>query len=758
MAVGGRTGLRAAEIDWDAHAAGPPAQWPTELRTAVGMALAARFPAVVWFGGPGNWHQIPNDACRIMLGDRHPLTAATGAAVATGIDSALDSMLASVQRTASAGSTTVQAARADEAAARHRRMRLTVGPVFAADGTVCAVFGTITDFDPAPPVSERSERTNVTVPTRSDPHGRTPGAPLSERSERTNVTVPTRSDPHGRTPGTPVSEPGRAERLSELCGALDAATCERDVAAAFLRCPEASLAADAVSLGVIDPDEGTLRIIFVGDIPAEHRDRYHAVALNGPGPMAESVRTGRSVLVQNTAQGQEPHRSVLADFAHILGTLVFNPLRDRAGVCIGALALGWSTPRSVSAAELEVVAASTAPAGPALARVQAAARDRHVAAELQDHLLDLDRSSSAAAVGAVHRLAAEGSRVGGHWYCAGPGNTTDRIALCVGAVVGQGLPAAAAMSRLRTTVTVAAGSTDDPCHVLDVVDRHARTVHGAHGAAVAYAVLDTAAYTLNYVCAANPHPLVVAPDGRIQYLTGGHRPALATSAPGGLTGAATAELPAGALLVLYTATLVELRGDERTGGLDRLAAAAAECTALPVSAVCAHLLDRMAGPHGFTDEVALLAVRPSGVTPSTFVQVIAPLADETVKLRHRLRAWLAPSCPEPILGEILVCVGEAVSNAVDHGSDPNWPHTVSIESFLHPGGLTTTVSDCGRWTGDSSASRREAVRGRGLKLIHALSHRVETVRGAHGTRMTMHHALARDPATSPVQDSGAHRP
>jgi hypothetical protein len=57
--------------------------------------------------------------------------------------------------------------------------------------------------------------------------------------------------------------------------------------------------------------------------------------------------------------------------------------------------------------------------------------------------------------------------------------------------------------------------------------------------------------------------------------------------------------------------------------------------------------------------------------------------------------------------------------------------------------LTTTVSDCGRWTGDSSASRREAVRGRGLKLIHALSRRVETVRGPHGTRVTMHHALTR---------------
>jgi anti-sigma regulatory factor (Ser/Thr protein kinase) len=695
--------LGAAGIDWEAHAAGPPAQWPTEVRTAVGLALSAQFPAVVWFGGPATWHQIPNDTCRSLLGERHPLTA-TGSHDGPGTDDAVGSILACVLRTAAASSTTLRIPTADGAAAWHRTLRLSVGPVFAGDGSVCAVFGTITDFDPA----------------------------------------------------SAVPDPDRAEQLSVLRSAIDAAMCEQDVAAAFLCCPQASWAADAVSLGVIDPAAGTLRIIFVGDIPAEQRDRYHAVAVDGPGPMAESVRTGRTVLVQNTAHGQETHRSVLSDFAHILGTLVFNPLRDPAGISIGALALGWSTPRSVSSAELAHLTAATALAGPALARVQAAEKDRHIAAELQDHLLDLDRSSTAAAIAAVHRPAADGSWVGGHWYLSAPGGTAERIALCVGSVVGRELAAAAVMSRLRSTIVVAAASTDDPGRVLDAVDRHARTVRGACGAAVAHAVLDTAHQTVAYTCAGNPYPLLVAPDGRIQYLTGGRRPRLAESTPGDLATAATADLPAGALLVLYTAGLVERRGAESTAGLDRLAEAAQECATMPVGAVCAHLLDRMAGPNGFADEVALLAVRPSGVTPNAFVQVIPALTDQIVNLRHRLGTWLAPRCPEPFLGEILISVGEALSNAVDHGSDPAWAHTVSVESFLRGDELTTTVSDCGRWTGDSSASRREAVRGRGLKMIHALSRRVETVRSPHGTRMTMHHALARYTATGHVEDNGSH--
>ena len=689
VAAGTRTDLRTTGIDWGAHAAGPPARWPSEVRTAVGLALSAQFPAVVWFGDPRGWHQIPNDACRSLLGDPHPLTA-TGSHDAPGTDRAVDLMLARVVRTAAASSTTLQVPTADGGASWHRTLRLSAGPVFAADGSVCAVFGTITDFDLA----------------------------------------------------TGMPDPHRPEQLSALRSALDAAMSEQDVAAAFLRCPQACLAADAVSLGVIDPAAGTLRILFVGDIPAEQRDRYHAVAVDGPGPMAESVRTGRTVLVQNTAQGQDTHRSVLSDFADILGTLVFNPLRDRAGISIGALALGWSTPRSVSSAELADLTAATALGGPALARVRAAEKDRRMAAELQDHLLDLDRSSSAAAVAAVHRPAADFSWVGGHWYLAAPGGTAERIALGVGSVVGAGVPAAAVMSKLRSTIVVAAGSTDDPGRVLDTLDRHARTLRGARGAAVAHAVLDTAHHTLAYLCAGNPSPLLVRPDGRIQHLTGGRRPTLA-GALGDLAAAATTDLPPGTLLVLYTAGLIERRGADSTIGLDRLAEAAQECAAMPVGAVCAHLLDRMAGPDGFTDEVALLAVRPSGVTPNTFVHVIPALTDRIGDLRHRLGTWLAPRCPEPYLGEILISVGEALSNAVDHGSDPDLAHTVSVESFLRGDELTTTVSDCGRWTGDSSASRREAVRGRGLKMIHALSRRVETVRSPHGTRMTMHHGLTR---------------
>lgn len=109
-------------------------------------------------------------------------------------------------------------------------------------------------------------------------------------------------------------------------------------------------------------------------------------------------------------------------------------------------------------------------------------------------------------------------------------------------------------------------------------------------------------------------------------------------------------------------------------------------------------------------------------------------------VRAQLRAWLEQTCPDLTMRhDVLLVLGEALGNAIEHGSEPYPGTTVSVEVFAGAEGISVTVSDTGRWSRDSSASRREAVRGRGLTLIHALSTRVQTVRTAHGTRVTMCH-------------------
>jgi two-component sensor histidine kinase len=67
---GGEMGSAIRLHDWSANELGPPSNWPTALKTAVGMALSSKFPkCIVW--GP-SLIVIHNDAFRPILGDKPP--------------------------------------------------------------------------------------------------------------------------------------------------------------------------------------------------------------------------------------------------------------------------------------------------------------------------------------------------------------------------------------------------------------------------------------------------------------------------------------------------------------------------------------------------------------------------------------------------------------------------------------------------------------------------------------------------------------
>src|ERR1700710_508412 len=95
--------------------------------------------------------------------------------------------------------------------------------------------------------------------------------------------------------------------------ALNLAQSEEEIAATFLCPPPASVNPDAVAMGMLIPDDGTLRVLFVGDVPGEYRDRYWVVAADGPGPMAECTRTGETLVVEDTEHSEPRHRSVMQD-------------------------------------------------------------------------------------------------------------------------------------------------------------------------------------------------------------------------------------------------------------------------------------------------------------------------------------------------------------------------------------------------------------------------------------------------------------
>ncbi|HVV23018.1 MAG TPA: SpoIIE family protein phosphatase, partial [Pseudonocardiaceae bacterium] len=539
----------------------------------------------------------------------------------------------------------------------------------------------------------------------------------------------------------------RETALAELEAALSAAGSTAEAMDALLASPIiAPLGATAAAIGTRTASH--VRIDYAGAFRAELRDRYHLTALDAPVPLADVIDTGRPLVMPDTLLADARYLPVTQDMASDVRAGVVYPLRD-SGRTVGAIAFMWPAPRDFNPVELDLLADAAVLAGAAIDRVRAVEREHRIAIDFQDQLLDLNRTSAAAVVGAVYEPAGEAMRVGGDWYLVTPLDEPDRIAVCVGDVVGHGLPAATVMSKLRSAVAATALTTPDPDAVLDTVDRYAAAVPGASCATVAYAVVDGAAGTIAYACAGHPYPLLVTPAREVRYLEDGRRPPVTALSPTASTATGHADLPPGALVLLYTDGLIERPGESLTDGFERLAAAAADCAALPTGAACAELVRRMAPADGYRDDVVLLALRATGVTATSFVTVVPARTAQSRTVRHRLHEWLAGmELDRQREHDILLAVDEALVNAIEHGSDLDPRRTVSLEVFADGDTISATVGDTGQWSTDSSASRRTAGRGRGLALMHGLSDTVDIQRTTRGTQVTMR--FARTHQSSPT--------
>ncbi|HZC09859.1 MAG TPA: SpoIIE family protein phosphatase [Mycobacterium sp.] len=542
-----------------------------------------------------------------------------------------------------------------------------------------------------------------------------------------------------------------ASAAAQLDAALQAADSISGIAEALLASPLGSGDAIIIVIGLLDSEENNVRFEYAGPVPVEYRDRYHVATLDTPLVPIDVIKTGQRMVITDTLALAPRYGHVVAETAHNVRACVSQPLRGPDGNVIGSLGLLWSTPRDFDASELEMFARTAEITQSAVGRVRSAQREHRIAVDFQEHLLDLDRGSTAAVVAAVYQPGGEAMRVGGDWYLVAPLQRPGQIAVSVGDVVGHGLPAAIVMSRLRAAVSATALTGAEPDAVLGSLDRYAAAIPGARCATVSYAVIDTGqsgtsdrASSISYSCAGHPYPLLVTPDQTPVFLQAGRRPPVAASASKLKANTAEQELPAGSLLLLYTDGLIERPGETLDEGFARLQAAAAYRAELSVGEFCDELLDRMAPPGGYTDDVVLLAVRPSHSTARSFATVLPATPANIPQARHRLRDWLTGIAVEPHqVADILLATGEAVSNAIEHGSGGDSLRTISVEAFVRGHTVTATVSDTGRWSGDSSASQRSLRGGRGLTMINGLADHVNTVRTAHGTRITLdfHHTV-----------------
>jgi anti-sigma regulatory factor (Ser/Thr protein kinase) len=104
-------------------------------------------------------------------------------------------------------------------------------------------------------------------------------------------------------------------------------------------------------------------------------------------------------------------------------------------------------------------------------------------------------------------------------------------------------------------------------------------------------------------------------------------------------------------------------------------------------------------------------------------------------LRERLRRWLAAEGVDGrAASDVLLGVGEAASNAVEHPIQPQ-PAAIVVSVRRGPDGPVVEVRDHGRWNDEPSAPHR----GRGMQIMRAISGEVGVDRSPEGTTVTIRH-------------------
>ncbi|MFC6593983.1 SpoIIE family protein phosphatase [Kitasatospora paranensis] len=200
-----------------------------------------------------------------------------------------------------------------------------------------------------------------------------------------------------------------------------------------------------------------------------------------------------------------------------------------------------------------------------------------------------------------YRPAGTSALVGGDWYetAALPDGTT---LVAIGDVMGHSLEAAVEMSHYQAMLRIVAAEGTSPGLLLDRMDRLLAQVETARPATCLAVIMDPARGVCTYASAGHLPPALVAPDGSVELLPVDPGPPLATGHGG--CPEATAKLPPGHHLLLYTDGLVERREESIDESLDRLCR-----LRLPREATGDQLLDAvLAGlSPAPDDDVALLA-------------------------------------------------------------------------------------------------------------------------------------------------------
>jgi anti-sigma regulatory factor (Ser/Thr protein kinase)/putative methionine-R-sulfoxide reductase with GAF domain len=473
-------------------------------------------------------------------------------------------------------------------------------------------------------------------------------------------------------------------------------------------------------------------------------DREQLVARAARG-IEEEVEQGVRIPVGKGFAGRiasERRPVVLQEVDH---TKVLNPILLDKGIqsllgvplmverrVLGVLHVGTLKPRDFTADDVALLELAADRVAVAIDR----ARQHSVARTLQRSLLPARLPSVPGLEFAARYLpGVDDEHVGGDWYDVIP-LPLGRVGVVMGDVVSRGARAAAAMGHLRTALRAYAHHGASPDVVLERLNDLTRAGDDREMATVAYAILDPSNGKLEYTLAGHPPPLVLDPDGAARFLEGGR------SGPVGVAGqerfpVATDSLRPGETLLLYTDGLIERRDESLDDGLDKLRAVAARSVGVPEQ-LCEGLVGDL---DDATDDVAVLAVRLAPPHAGRLDLHFSAVPESLSSMRRSLGAWLAASgANEDEAYDVLLAVGEAAANAVEHAYGPV-EEEFELTAEARDGDVHVTVADEGHWR-----PARGENRGRGILVMREVMDQVDVESGEGGTVVRMRLRLSREDA------------
>ena len=322
-------------------------------------------------------------------------------------------------------------------------------------------------------------------------------------------------------------------------------------------------------------------------------------------------------------------------------------------------------------------------------------------------------------------------QVGGDWYDVVELDD-GRIALIVGDCVGHGLAAAAVMGQLRSACRALLLENPSPRAALIGLDRFAARLPGAGCTTAFCAVLDANTGELTYSSAGHPPPILVHADRTNRVLEDGQSIPLGLR-PGRARPEATVTMPPRATLLMYTDGLVERRRQSLDTGIARATELVRHGSISALDDLASDIMSSLEPDDGYQDDVALLLYRQP--TP---LQLDFPAeASELAGTRTALRGWLERADVDPEqTQDVLIAVGEAVANAIEHGNRDLLGGTVSLRATALGDCVHLVVADTGVWK--TPRPDVDITRGRGVMLMKALMQNVTIAPGSAGTTVDMY--------------------